>query len=944
MKKSVGFFLILPFLIFCFQNKTIAQCWNNGDLLTYDQSAWGDPSTAAASNLNVNFDKVYASTLGVVEAGIPGSSGFSMRFSSPTSVINYLPSVGTPAALNADLLDPTTNASGQFGGDVLALRLNIDFSDSGFLNGNVNTKFGDLVIYGLTSNTDLNGLTVRQFLSIVNTALGGGTTTDPITDLDAITVNINNSFSAGTASTFAQQHLKKGWKNGDFTTYGQVDWATGGTANAILVSNYGTVYAGTAGGFEIGGSGGHTALWTNVSPLSSYLPASGLAAALTANVTNATFTSSGIFGGDIAALKLNIDFSDSGFLTHPAGIHFGDLVLYGLTDLTGLNGTTVREFLTVADTLLGGGTSSYSIDDIDQISNLLNGAFINGSPSAWTQLHLKRGWQNGDLTTYNQVLWSGKTSLTVASSLLEANFNTVYATTFGEMIIGGGFTMTFGSASAIESYLPQSGPAGILDANLSDPTSSASGEFGGEVVELKLNIDFSDAGLLQNNSGLKFGDLTLCSFTTEGDELNGSAIEGDNSSGYLTQSQVNVLNGQTVRQILNEMNIVLGGGTGTLGLTANQLYLLAFNLNASFDLGYPNGIPGGFTQTFTQLHLVNGSCDCGNTVTNQCPTAAAIAISTTVGTATKFILQGSDADNNTLTYSISQNPLHGTATIAGGDSIIYTPTAAYHGTDQLKYKVSDGQCDAEATVNITVIVCPGGQGYWKNNKAAWPVTTLLLGTISYTQAQLMKILNTAVGTGNNADASLILADQLIAAKLSVANGSPAVQHLADSIAAADALIGGNTIPMKVKPSSALGKKMISLATFFANYNNGVFTQGCSAPANITGEQLIADNELTAGNEIVQIPGGFVLEQNHPNPFHGSTIISYGLPANGNTTYHVSLKIYDITGREIRTLVNDEEKAGWKTINFDAGNVAAGIYLYRFSAGKFTVSGKMILIK
>src|SRR5712692_10584393 len=63
--------------------------------------------------------------------------------------------------------------------------------------------------------------------------------------------------------------------------------------------------------------------------------------------------------------------------------------------------------------------------------------------------------------------------------------------------------------------------------------------------------------------------------------------------------------------------------------------------------------------------------------------------------------------------------------------------------------------------------CPQGQGFWKNHPDAWSVTSLTLGSQTYTQAQLLTILTTPV----RGDASLILADQLIAAKLNIANGS-----------------------------------------------------------------------------------------------------------------------------------------------------------------------------
>lgn len=66
--------------------------------------------------------------------------------------------------------------------------------------------------------------------------------------------------------------------------------------------------------------------------------------------------------------------------------------------------------------------------------------------------------------------------------------------------------------------------------------------------------------------------------------------------------------------------------------------------------------------------------------------------------------------------------------------------------------------------------CPQPQGYWKNNPNAWPVNTLALGSQTYTHAELLRILRTSTGSGTKADASLILGDQLIAAKLNIANG------------------------------------------------------------------------------------------------------------------------------------------------------------------------------
>src|SRR5204862_8250878 len=122
--------------------------------------------------------------------------------------------------------------------------------------------------------------------------------------------------------------------------------------------------------------------------------------------------------------------------------------------------------------------------------------------------------------------------------------------------------------------------------------------------------------------------------------------------------------------------------------------------------------------------------------------------------------------------------------------------------------------------------CPLSQGYWKTHPDAWPVTTLTLGTESYTQAELLAILNTNPGRTNSA-ASLILAHQLIAAKLNLANGSNPCPFAA-TIAEADALIDGRTIPItpKITPNTAEGQQMVSLAETLEQYNAGTLTPGC----------------------------------------------------------------------------------------------------------------------
>ena len=87
-------------------------------------------------------------------------------------------------------------------------------------------------------------------------------------------------------------------------------------------------------------------------------------------------------------------------------------------------------------------------------------------------------------------------------------------------------------------------------------------------------------------------------------------------------------------------------------------------------------------------------------------------------------------------------------------------------------------------------------------------------------------------------------------------------------------------------------------------------------------------------------GYFSLSQNHPNPFNPSTVINYEIPK----ASIVRLKVYDVLGREVATLVNEEKPAGRYNVTFDASKYSSGIYFYRITAGDFSQIKKMVLLK
>jgi hypothetical protein len=182
-------------------------------------------------------------------------------------------------------------------------------------------------------------------------------------------------------------------------------------------------------------------------------------------------------------------------------------------------------------------------------------------------------WSAGAVVTYDQSDWGDPTN--VAGMLLDDKFDSIYASAGGVFEIGSttpGFFMVFTGAVDLEAFLPTSGLPGPLDANLVNPTTSSAGLFAGEAAALKLNLDFSNAGLLPNSSGLLLGNLVLTGFS------------GSESS----------LNGLTVNQFFPLSQAALAGQPTSLGLA--NIDNITANINDAFDVGQPD--------SFAQDHLI----------------------------------------------------------------------------------------------------------------------------------------------------------------------------------------------------------------------------------------------------------------------------------------------------------------------------------------------------
>ena len=133
------------------------------------------------------------------------------------------------------------------------------------------------------------------------------------------------------------------------------------------------------------------------------------------------------------------------------------------------------------------------------------------------------------------------------------------------------------------------------------------------------------------------------------------------------------------------------------------------------------------------------------------------------------------------------------------------------------------------------------------------------------------------------------------------------------------------------------------------------TQGYPVPYNLKYSADLTDSEglpvgdltwwpelFITGVEKVNFSGSTynILSQNYPNPFNSITNIKYNIPQSG----FVTLKVYNMLGKEVATLVNQEQKAGEYNVDFDASSLAGGVYMYRIQSGNDTLTKKMMLLK
>ena len=316
-------------------------------------------------------------------------------------------------------------------------------------------------------------------------------------------------------------------------------------------------------------------------------------------------------------------------------------------------------------------------------------------------------------------------------------------------------------------------------------------------------------------------------------------------------------------------------------------------------------------------------------IDNNAPIASDGLFTTNEDTDYSGTFSASDVEGDSLTYSILDSTDNGTLILSDpiSGTFTYSPIENFNGSDSLTFIVSDGTLLDTGTVNITVVGlndAPSSFALSEQDSVYITMDNFATDSISFTWDESIDV------DGDELlydfTASLIVNGQVKAeynsSSLTIREMKIDHQSVFDEIFAAQAMFGEIEWDVSVRDS------MVEVTS-----ENGVLTLGVNASSAV----LSINGEL--------LPEVFALHQNYPNPFNPITTLRYDLPENGM----VNITIYDMLGRQVKTLVNHTQDAGYRSVIWDATNdygkpVSAGIYLYQIQAGEYIQTKKMVLLK
>ena len=341
-----------------------------------------------------------------------------------------------------------------------------------------------------------------------------------------------------------------------------------------------------------------------------------------------------------------------------------------------------------------------------------------------------------------------------------------------------------------------------------------------------------------------------------------------------------------------------------------------------------------------------------------------LGTSNETGIPVKYFVNGAQLNSTTLNLN------------AGAvDSVSFNWTPADSGNYTLKIvaALATDEYRANDTVTTTVHVWPAGtqQGCYGTGSVAvgWPFYTFYMDSRT-------DMLYTAAELGISAGSILRIGYNVIASAPQVMNGfTVKMQNTTNTTISGFTSSGWTDVYTGTYSVPGTGWQWINLQNPFTYTGTNLLVEICFHNTSYTSNSTVASttgsgmtyhyhmdngtgctisgtNSATSkpnicmlsivGNENQGgvVPSVFSLSQNYPNPFNPSTVISYSIPK----TSMVNITVFDIVGREVGSLVNNLQQPGSYNVQFDASNLASGVYFYKIQAGDFTDTKKMLLVK
>jgi hypothetical protein len=432
-----------------------------------------------------------------------------------------------------------------------------------------------------------------------------------------------------------------------------------------------------------------------------------------------------------------------------------------------------------------------------------------------------------------------------------------------------------------------------------------------------------NAGVLANSSSTI--NLSGCNISTSGTGANGVFASGQGSSIVLTNDTITCAN-----QLGHGVDATNGA---TLTLT-NVLIHTAGGSSAAIATdrggGTINVTGGTFSTTGTTAPGIysTGAITVSGAAISATGSEGAVIEGANSINLTNTILSGSVKRGIMIYQSMSGDAkgTQGTFTMTGGSFTAYSGPLFYVTNSTGIIKISGVTTAVTSGVLIDAAAdtwgTPGSNG----------------GTVKFTADN-----ETILGN--------ITCDNISSIAVTLQNSTTLTSAIDSAAVSIDAtskwIVTGKSYIASLTDESGISGNAITNIT--GNGNNVYYNPGLSGNSYlgnktytlVNGGYLLPDGTTTGINDInSSAPTTFGLNQNYPNPFNPSTVITYSIPKSG----FVTIKVYDILGNEIATLVNEEKSAGNYSVQFFGGKLSAGIYFYRMQSGNYSQTRKLILQK